>query len=330
MGAWEEIVDYTVPSNTTSVTLNNFGTITKDDFIKVVTTFQNTSSPGIEIRTFPNTNSGVSGNNTTTNYYTQQLYGDGSSVVANRLNENRHTSLDSNQTGTTISYIKISENNKYNMFSNTFGRNNSNVYNFFLYTTSTIDFNNSITSLEFSSTLSNKIGTGTRIQIYRLAAEKVADIVVSSNTTQVDITGLNIGKDSEYLLVSSVVSNNNNFGNNLFINDNTTTTNYYNQRIYGNGSSAIASRENSAVFNVVDGTGATSVSYTHIKLSNIGAYTFQSYYNRDSGTSNIWVSNRFGSSTAENITSITKLNIRASEQTDGIGTGTRFELYKLY
>jgi hypothetical protein len=33
MGAWQEIVDYTVPSNTTSVVLDSFGTITKDDFV---------------------------------------------------------------------------------------------------------------------------------------------------------------------------------------------------------------------------------------------------------------------------------------------------------
>jgi hypothetical protein len=38
MGAWQEIVDYTVPSNTTSVVLDSFGTITKDDFVKVVAT----------------------------------------------------------------------------------------------------------------------------------------------------------------------------------------------------------------------------------------------------------------------------------------------------
>jgi hypothetical protein len=35
-----------------------------------------------------------------------------------------------------------------------------------------------------------------------LAAEKVADITVGSNTTQVDISSLSIDKDSEYLLVS--------------------------------------------------------------------------------------------------------------------------------
>ena len=41
MGAWQEIVDYTVPSNTTSVVLDSFGTITKDDFVKVVITGTN-------------------------------------------------------------------------------------------------------------------------------------------------------------------------------------------------------------------------------------------------------------------------------------------------
>jgi hypothetical protein len=44
-----------------------------------------------------------------------------------------------------------------------------------------------ITSFTLRS-INNGIGTGSRIQIYKLAAEKVADITVGSNTTQVDIS----------------------------------------------------------------------------------------------------------------------------------------------
>lgn len=54
----------------------------------------------------------------------------------------------------------------------------------------------SITQLRiyFQSDLGGTAATGSRFQLYKLVAEKVADIIVPSNTTSVDITGLDIGK----------------------------------------------------------------------------------------------------------------------------------------
>ena len=322
MSVWEEIVDYTVPSNTTSGDFTGLN-ITKDDFIKIYITFYNGPDGGNSIRIYANDNTNDS------NYYRQYLIGDGSSILSGRVNNNSIASSGANEVSTSLSYLKVSENDKLNAFSNQVYDIGSSLQNRFQYQTSTSSFTGGITKLTFTSARTNHFEANSRIQIYRLTAEKVADITVSSNTTQVDITGLNITKDSEYLLVSDIIKGTSGTSVlNLLVNDNTTETDYYMQRIIGDGSSVIANRQNRPfLINVFDDN--RHMSYAHIKLSNIGAYTAQSYTIVNSGTSSITARNHFISSLAENITSINKLNIR-SNVSNGIGSGTRFELYKLY
>ena len=328
MGAWQEIVDYTVPSNTTSVVLNDFGTITKDDFFKVAISISS-SSTSFFVSCFPDTTDGVAGYNTGTNYHSQSCLGTGTIPDAFRANLNIFTNLAASSSYA-LGYLKLSENGKFNTFTNEFIRTDSLLFTSFRYTTSSnLTFNDPITSLTFTASVTNALGTGTRIQIYKLAAEKVADITVASNTTQVDISSLSIDKDSEYLLVSDI---SNGSGTDtqiaLTVNDVTTGTSYYRQRIRGDGSSASALRANDArVFDL--GTGVKGLAYSHIKLSNIGAATSQNYGIMQQGTSSIFLQNHFISSTSEAITSITKLNIVASA-TNGVGTDSRFILYKLY
>jgi hypothetical protein len=328
MGAWTEIVDFTVPSNTTSFTLNNFGTITKDDFIKVVMTFVNADSNNTAVHFLGNTS-------TLTNYHHQRIESGGTSVSAVRANFNFFSYVSPNQTGQSISYVKLSENDRLNTFSNITRRNDSSIENWFLYNTSSgATFTSGITSIKIDCDRTNGIGTGTRIQIYRLDAEKVADFVTTSNSTQVDIpvTGSldpAITKDSEYLLVSDVLADNIQGGNyRLFANDNTTAADYHSQRIQGNGSTANAARENEPNYFSVDSSGNRTLTYSHIKLSEIGAFTSQNYAIELYGSSSVRIRNRFNSSTAENITSITKLNI-AAVSPSRIGSGSRFILYKL-
>jgi len=323
MSVWQEIVDYTVPSNTARVDLTGLN-ITKDDFIKLVATRTNTG---------PNQPTDVIqvNDNTSNNYHRQILQAFESSLFPARTADiglNFSGSI-TNGTGSNFSYLKISENNKVNMFTNIFYNNGPTLSIQNIYSTTTFDAS-PITKLSwFQASGPDPIGTGSRIQIYRLAAEKVADIVVSSNTTQVDITGLDIQKDSEYLLVSywnNVTSTSPAAG--LYVNNNTTATNYYTQRIEANGSTASATRYN-AIWTLTPGGGTDTVAYTHIKLSNIGSYTNQSYNIFGPGSTTPGIVNHFGSSIAENITSITQLNI-ISNVSNSIGTGSRFELYKLY
>jgi hypothetical protein len=320
MGAWTEIVDYTVPSNTTSVVLNDFGTITKDDFIKINFTIANSSTTNnLSVALFPNDST------TTSHYHRQLLFSSGTSVGATRANTNRPFASFVGTPGSEFAFLKLSENDRLNVFTNRTLNNNNNLETTFEYVTSSgVTFTSGITSLTFTGSLTDGIGTGSRIQIYRLDAEKVADITTTSNQTQVDISSLSIGKDSEYLLVADVKEGATSGAMDLYINDDTTATNYYRQLIQAFGSSTGANRTNSAEASTIVNQ---TISYTHIKLSEIGAYTFQNYSLRDYGSANIILDNRFGSSTSETITSITKLNIKAA--TNGIGSGTRFLLYKL-
>jgi hypothetical protein len=330
MGAWTEIVDYTVPSNTQSVVLNDFGTITKDDFIKIVFNIEHNAGNFVYL-----TANSTSSN---TDYHRQLLEGDGGGTGAARANspEFSITSLDpADNDNVVFAYLKLSENNRFNVFTNQFVRLDSSLRTRFGYITSTVDVGSTITSLTFTGDAANGIGAGTRIQIYRLDAEKVADITVASNSTQVDIPFPSgtfdpaINKDSEYLLVSDIKAGaaGGFLGNlNLTVNDATTLTNYNSQRIQGSGSTASAARENSARYLQVETSG--TLAYTHIKLSEIGAYTAQSYTIFSKGTSELILANHFLSSTSEAITSITKLNVVATVS-NIIPTGSTFVLYKL-
>ena len=321
MAAWKEIVDYTVPSNTTSVTFNNFGTITKDDFIKINATIVNNNVGNVAI--------GILGNSSvSSNYHRQSLSASGSIVAAARANDHFVSGINALKTTNMMIYGKLSENDRLNLFSNTFQEIDSAVQNTFFYTTSSgVTFADHITSLTFTSNVTNGIGAGSRIQIYKLTAKKVADILVTSNTTQVDITGLDIKKGDEYLLVGEHNWATLNQGLSLFANNNTTATNYFSQQIRGNGSNADASRTNGSLIVNSAQPGQPNLFYSHIKLSNIGAYTAQNYVIRRMG-SELQTQNYFLSSSAENITSITNLTL--STNNNGIGSGSRFELYRLY
>jgi hypothetical protein len=323
MGAWTEIVDYTVPSNTTSVVLNDFGTITKDDFIKILFTHVNPQG-SLSVIKYE-----VNNATTTSHYHRQVLSANGTSVAAGRANDNELFATTANKSSLNYTYLKLSENDRANLFTNTPVESDTGIHTRFFYsTTSGATFTSGITSLTFTSDVSNGIGTGSRIQIYRLDAVKEADITTTANATQVDISSLSIGKDSEYLLVSYLTGTAGDAFLRAYVNDNTTAGNYYAQRISAASSTAAASRDNDARIAVYNGSVAPNVLYTHIKLSEIGAYTAQSYNIIFSGNSGIQLWNQFVSSTAENITSITKINLSASVS-NAIGSGSRFELYKL-
>jgi hypothetical protein len=332
MGAYTELVDFTFTANETSRSFTGLN-ITKDDFIKIVVTQVNGSASGAAIRCFPNTTASVSGFDTNTNYHHQLLEGEGSNANAGRSNENLLVFTPGSSQNYNLSFFKLSENGKANWFSNQFRTLDSSLRNRFFYmTSSNLTFNDPITSLTFTSSVTNGLGTGSRIQIYRLDAEKVRDITVTSNSTQVDIpvTGSldpAITKDSEYLLVSYILSNSNSNRIQLFPNDLTTATNYHTQFIAGGGSNTVAGRTNDATIAFLENN-FLSLLYTHIKLSEIGAFTTQNYEIRKQGTSGIELLNSFISSTSEAITSVTKLNV-VSNQTNGIKSGTRFILYKL-
>lgn len=155
----------------------------------------------------------------------------------------------------------------------------------------------------------------------------LADVTVGTATTNVDITGLNIGKDEEIVLVSDIVNGTSSSVRvGIYINGNNTATNYYSQRIVASGSGVLfATRDNSPFYLDFDGNNK-SLSYASVKLTNNGYFTSQSNVSREYGGSAIVFSNNYITSTFT-ATSITSFRINANA-TNGIGIGSRFKLYR--
>lgn len=265
------------------------------------------------------------GNNTATNYYIQRLQADGTSVTSARGNSATLTGI-AGANNLTIARIKLTNNGYFVWQSNSLNKystTTSTIYD--LVGTSTFT-GTSITSIRFNAVESNNIAVGSRFQLYKRVAPIVADITVSSATTLVDITGLNITKDSEYMLVADHINGVADFGSlRLFANDNTTATNYWLQNFTANGTAYGGARNNTQVISTIDPS-AKSLSITNIKLTNNGYYVFQSYVTRDYGGNEIKLITPRTTSTFT-LTEITKLTI--ASQTNAIGIGSRFQLIKL-
>lgn len=153
----------------------------------------------------------------------------------------------------------------------------------------------------------------------------LADVTVGTATTNLDINGLNIGKDEEIVLVSDVKNIGTNNIIRLFCNGNNTATNYYNQYITANNTTISANRSNDAWF-MFDSSGLFNF-FQSIKLTNNGYFVYQSKGSNFYGGSSIRVSDVYTTSTFT-ATSITSLRISGSV-TNGIDAGSRFQLYKV-
>lgn len=154
----------------------------------------------------------------------------------------------------------------------------------------------------------------------------VSDVVVGTATTSVDFTGLSIGKEDDYMFVSTVVNGTASGAlYRLFVNNNTTNTNYYYQSVDSNGTSNTASRANEQALCYAFAN-STSFNISLLKLTNNGYYLTQSNNHRYVGSSSTYISKIVSTSTFT-ATSITQLTITASVAS-AIGAGSRFQLYK--
>ena len=313
--AYELIGDVTVASNTTQVDFTGLN-IGKDDELLLVAT-ANSGTTGESVYLF------VDGNTTLTNYYFQTLQASGTTVSAERKNENRMTRALS---GFASVKIKLTNSGYFVFQSNHMrGVGTSSVDIHDSYNTSTFTMS-SITQLNLRSQSGYNINTGSRFQLYKLVAEKVADIIVPSNTTSVDITGLDIGKGNEYYLVSDwangVASTNAIY---LFVNGNNTTSNYYYQGLNANATTITAGRGAEAVLSQANAS-LKSFFTSNIKLTNSGYFVSQSNSNRNYGSGIILEKDYLTSTfTMSGVTSI-RLH---SPNANGIGANSRFTLYKM-
>lgn len=161
-----------------------------------------------------------------------------------------------------------------------------------------------------------------RATIEPAGAELLADIIVGVATTSVDITGLNIGKDDELLLVSDVANSSGDMY--LYANNNLTNSNYWCQALVANGTTVAGYRYNLPYMRVTAGNFFHSIK---IKLTNSGYFVTQNESINLQGTSAIRLDNTYTTSTFTT-TSITSLKITASVANQ-IGIGSRFQLYRL-
>jgi hypothetical protein len=148
--------------------------------------------------------------------------------------------------------------------------------------------------------------------------------------TQLDITGLSIGKNDELRLVYTLVGDSTT-GNvcALFPNDLTTTTNYHRQGLQANGTNIVAARVNNNTF-AISRSNERAVGVTDVKISNNDRFVFESgLLEGVGGESNIIRNLNLNCvGTAFTLTSITKLSIVGS-RTNGITAGSRIRLYKV-
>jgi hypothetical protein len=145
--------------------------------------------------------------------------------------------------------------------------------------------------------------------------------------TEIDITGLSIGKNDELRLVYTFIGDSTTTAlYDLRVND--ITSNYSRQFLGGNGSSISAERVSDSFFAWAR-SNEKSAGFVDIKVSNNDRFVFQSQVIRAIGaaSSNILNTNLNVVNT-DTVTSITKLTV-ISNRTDGIDEGSRIRLYKV-
>jgi hypothetical protein len=144
---------------------------------------------------------------------------------------------------------------------------------------------------------------------------------------QIDITGLNITKDDELRFVYTIFSNHtSDIRFELYVNDNFTITNYWTQTLTGSGTSFYPGRPNLPVFAVGMNT-IPGVGFCDLKISNNNRAVWQTQYIYRNG-SNIANNNANGITTFD-VTSITKLSVKAQDTGWTFVSGSRIRLYKV-
>ena len=269
-------------------------------------------------------------NTTNTNYHLQTLGVNGTNIGAHRFNSNGIIVGQTTKGSYSKTYVKLTNDGHIVFLNKDIRYHDSTAPEIVLnYLTSAFTAS-SITKINLKSQIANGIGVGSRIQLYKVA-EKVDEVIVAgSSVTQVDFTGLDIGKDNEYMLVSDWTKPSSGSANlRIYINDNTTSTNYYLQGLLALSTTVAGFRGNHSELVGIDNTRPNAFSIAKLKLANSGYFNVQvdNIENMTSSGSDIYIMKKRISSTFT-ISSITKLSIVASVASY-ISIGSRFELYKL-
>jgi hypothetical protein len=146
--------------------------------------------------------------------------------------------------------------------------------------------------------------------------------------TQIDITGLSIGKNDELRLVYTFVGDNSSINTDISLNANDITSNYNHQRLEGIGSSIFATRTTVPLLAFASSVQKTA-GFADIKVSNNDRFVAQSQFAHRMGADSSNITNRNTNIVnTGTVTSITKLSI-VGNRTNGIAAGSRIRLYKV-
>ena len=158
----------------------------------------------------------------------------------------------------------------------------------------------------------------------------LGDIIVNTNTTQIDFNNLNITKDDELRLVYTIKPSSSSIGDiKLFVNNNTISSNYYSQRLYASDSTISASKSNESQLLQNTNNSRPASGFADIKISSNNRFVFQSQLNMFiGGFSNSLQQYNFNSVSTFSLSSITSLQVYA-EVSNHIGVGSRLQLYKV-
>ena len=159
------------------------------------------------------------------------------------------------------------------------------------------------------------------------AYELLYEETVATNKTQIDITGLNIGKDDGLQLVYTFVGDSTSTSR-ISIQVNNITSNYTVQRLSAGSSFTAAARISSAEIAYAESNSKAS-GFADVKVSNNDRYVVQSRFSKSIGAnaSNLDYYNFNGINTGT-VTSITSLKV-LSDRTNGIAVGSKIALYKV-
>ena len=319
MGAWEQIVDFTATSAITEVNFTNLN-ISKDDYIKVAGEINNTGSQTEYYQCFANG---------TGSYSTQIFIGADLNLGVTRNSRPDTIRGSAGERSFFNTTFKLTQSGHFVGISSSNVAINSQEMLFFIkHITSTTTFND-VSSLLFTRRAgrNNIIGVGSRIKIYKLKAKKVADIITTNNSTSIEIDSLNIKKSDSYLLLSDVNSGSNSEIDLLF--DNKTIGNFRTNRaiVVTTSNSAVRAKTSPIIMNVSSNNRAFAETY--ISVSNFSTPVYQTKTIRNVGTTSVAMELNGTTYDSQDVNEISSLTIQ-SNTTNGIGSGSRFELYKLY
>jgi hypothetical protein len=146
--------------------------------------------------------------------------------------------------------------------------------------------------------------------------------------TQVDITGLSIGKNDELRLVYALIGDDSSTAGVYSIRANDITSNYHSQRLSGSGSTIAAQRTTNDRFATARSNRKTT-GFADIKVSENSRFVAQSQNAFGVGADSANIENiNHNIVNTGTVTSITKLTIFC-DRTNGIAAGSRIRLYKV-